>query len=109
MDRRDLRRPGIDADLLKDGLERRSEPLESLHRLPDVEHPELAAGPMAGMIEPPRRSPGPRGLQPPDALVILGPIHRLRLESDRKRHSSPPKELRVHPCSTPKLPPPDEP
>src|SRR3954454_6990123 len=109
MKRTDLRSPGIDPDLLEDGLERRSEALEGLHRLPDVEHPELAAGAMAGVIEPARGSAGPRGLQPPDALVILSLVHRLRPERDRKRHRAPPKELTVHPSSTPKPPPPDEP
>src|SRR3954451_14268288 len=97
MNRTDLRRPGIDPELREDGPERRAEALEGLHRLPDIEHPELAAGAMAGMIEPARRSPGPRGLPPPDALVLFGLVPRLRPERDRKRHRSPPKELTVHP------------
>src|SRR4051794_28598006 len=86
VDGRDLGRAGIDADRLENGAERRAEPLESLHRFPDVEHPKLIARAVTGMVETARGSPAAGRLQPADAVIVLGTVHRSGFECDCKSH-----------------------
>src|SRR5437762_12154090 len=76
----DLRRAGIDADLLEDRHERRAELLEGLHRLPDVDDPQIAALAVTDVVKPSGRRAGAGRGEPPNGLIVTAGIHRGWLE-----------------------------